>query len=148
LHPARRVPAPRPAEVDLLVVAPCGVVFVETKSAPDGELDGDAATWRWKPLREAGALLRQAVPRNGPQGETAENPSARLTRAAEGNPRRNAQHLWVEALVVLSSPHLEVFLTERGRTGVYGPDGDAAPSGCGRGRTRPMIVPIGAAVAG
>src|SRR5687768_14965711 len=39
----------RPAEVDLLVVAPRGVVLVEIKSYPDGRLDGDAATWRWEP---------------------------------------------------------------------------------------------------
>jgi hypothetical protein len=38
----------RAAEVDLLVVAPRGIVLVEIKSFPDGELGGDAGTWRWR----------------------------------------------------------------------------------------------------
>lgn len=112
----------RPAEVDLLVVAPRGVVLVEIKSYPDGELDGDARTWRWqppgKPLRSYDSPFLAA------DGKAKRLKSLLLAQRAlrGGNAPRNAGRLWVDAVVFLSSPQLKVSLTERGRTATYGPD--------------------------
>ena len=114
----------RPAEVDLLVVAPRGVILVEIKSFPDGELSGDAGTWRWQPPGKRPRL------RDNPF-LAADMKAKRLKgllqsqRALQGsNAPRNAHRLWVSAAVFLSSPQLKASLSERGRTAVYGPDAD------------------------
>ena len=114
----------RPAEVDLLVVAPRGVILVEVKSFPDGELSGDAGTWRWKPAD--GGLRSYDNPFRAADAKAKRLKSLLLSQRAlrSGNAPRNASRLWVEAAVFLSSPHLQVTLNERGRTHVYGPDAD------------------------
>lgn len=112
----------RPAEVDLLVVAPRGVVLVEIKSYPDGVLDGDAGTWRWTPPGKP--------PRSYDNPFYAADAKAKrlkslllAQRALRGSSApRNVNKLWVSAAVFLSSPQLTVKLNERGRNEVYGPD--------------------------
>jgi serine/threonine protein kinase len=114
----------RPAEVDLLVVAPRGVFLVEIKSYPDGVLEGDARTWRWtppdRPLRSYdNPFLAADLKAKRLKGLLT---SQRALRT--GNAPRGTANLWVEAVVFLSSPHLDVKLGGRGRTGLFGPDAE------------------------
>lgn len=112
----------RPAEVDLLVVAPRGVVLVEIKSYPDGVLDGDARTWRWHPPdKRARSYDNPFLLADSKAKRLKSLLVAQRAMRGPGAPR-NVQRLWVEAAVFLSSPQLKVSLTERGRTCVYGPD--------------------------
>ena len=112
----------RPSEVDLLIVAPRGIVLVEVKSYPDGELDGDGRTWRWK--RPGKDLRSYDNPFHAADGKAKRLKSLLLAQRAlrGGNAPRNVNHLWVDAVVFVSSPHLTVSLSQRGRTETYGPD--------------------------
>lgn len=121
----------RPSEVDLLVVAPRGLVLVEIKSYPDGELDGDARTWRWKP---PGKPLR---PYDNPF-LAADGKAKRLKSLLQSQRAlRNGPTLWVDAVVFLSSPHLSVSLEERARVNVFGPD---APDGVVQANRLPGLI--------
>lgn len=117
----------RPSEVDLLVVAPTGIFLVEIKSYPDGTLDADPGTWRWR--RPDGVVRQYDSPfiaadlkakrlKSLLQGQKA-------LRGSSAPPR--AGKLWIQPLVFLSSPQLHVKLEERLAGLVLGPDpADAA----------------------
>src|SRR5680860_69196 len=121
----------RPAEVDLLVVAPRGLVLVEIKSYPDGELDGDGGTWRWK--RPGKDLRSYDSPFLAADGKAKRLKSLLLVQRA----LRGGSSLWVDAVVFLSSPQLKVSLRDRGRTGVFGPD---APEGTDQANRLPGVI--------
>jgi serine/threonine protein kinase len=105
----------RPSEVDLLVVAPRGIVLVEIKSYPDGELSGDARTWRWK--RPGKDLRSYDNPFLAADAKAKRLKSLLLAQ----KPLRHAK-LWVDAVVFLSSRQLSVSMDERIRPHVFGPD--------------------------
>ena len=100
----------RPSEVDLLVVAPSGIYLIEIKSYPDGKLEADPGTWRWH--RPDGNVRTYDSPFIAADAKAKRLKSLLLAQKAL---RRNvappkAQHLWVQALVFLSSPQLTVKL--------------------------------------
>ncbi len=130
----------RPAEVDLLVVAPRGVILVEIKSYPDGELDGDARTWRWKP--PAKSLRSYDNPFLAADGKAKRLKSLLLAQRAmrAGNAPRNAGKLWVEAVVFVSSPQLKVSLSDRGRTATFGPDAPDVPKAADQANRLPGFI--------
>jgi len=130
----------RPAEVDLLVVAPRGVILVEIKSYPDGELDGDARTWRWKP--PAKSLRSYDNPFLAADGKAKRLKSLLLAQRAmrAGNAPRNAGKLWVEAVVFVSSPQLKVSLSDRGRTATFGPDAPDVPKAADQANRLPGLI--------
>ncbi|MGY1621049.1 BREX system serine/threonine kinase PglW [Geodermatophilus sp. SYSU D00965] len=102
-------------EVDLLVACPRGLYLVEIKSRP-GRLTGDAGTWTWR----------------GERTRTDDNPLLLANRKAKklksmleraARPRR-ARVPFVQAVVLLHGPGIDVQLDPAGRAHVYAPDSD------------------------
>jgi serine/threonine protein kinase len=119
----------RPSEVDLLVVGPSGVYLIEIKSYPDGRLDADPGTWRWH--RKAGGVRQYDSPFIAADLKAKRLKSLlqnqKALRGSNAPPKANK--LWVQALVFLSSPHLQVKLDPRLEGIVLGPDLDREGDG-------------------
>jgi serine/threonine protein kinase len=102
-------------EVDLVVACPRGLFVVEIKSRP-GRLTGDAGTWTWR----------------GDRTRTDDNPLLLTNRKAKklksmlervARPSK-VRVPFVQAVVLLHGPGIDVQLDPAGRTHVYGPDSD------------------------
>ncbi|WP_445151347.1 BREX system serine/threonine kinase PglW [Baekduia sp. Peel2402] len=100
-------------EVDLLLCTPKGLHLVEVKSWP-GLIEGDDHTWRWTDPDG------RSVARDSPlrlANTKAKALKSLLARSVSGH---RVQLPFVTAWVFLSTPDLEVRLTEQGRVGVLG----------------------------
>jgi serine/threonine protein kinase len=85
-------------EVDLIVCAPNALYLVEVKSYPDGaKLAGDAMDWRWQAKGESNW-------RYIPNPLRSTNRKAKVLKSLLG---RELDHVWVEALVFVSSKGLD-----------------------------------------
>lgn len=113
----------RPAEVDLLVVSPRNVFLIEIKSFPAGKLVADAGQWTWHPPDKP--VRRYDSPFISADAKAKRLKSLLMRQPAfhHGGPK-NANRLWVEPLVFLSSPDLRIELDRRLAGSVLGPDSD------------------------
>ncbi len=119
-------------EVDLLVLTRQGLWLVEIKSRP-GRVEGDVGTWTWAD-REGRRI-------------SVDNPVLLANRKAKAlssllKPKMAAQKVampWLEALVFLSDPDIQVDLPGRGPQ-----PGRRARPRAGRGTSRPQGHPRGA----
>ena len=102
-------------EIDLLLITQAGIVLVEVKSW-SGVLTGDAGTWQ----QEHRAPVDNPV--------IGANRKARKLKSllAAQQSLRNRRVPWVDGIVFLSEPTLDVQLTPEGRANVYGLKGQGA----------------------
>lgn len=116
------------SEVDALIIADSGVWMTEIKSHPHGSIGGDPGTWQWQPG-------------DGRPQRTFDNPliltdrkSKRLVDLLRNAPAMRGKRVpRIDPIVFLSSPDLEITLTERARKAVFGQDArysaHASPNG-------------------
>jgi serine/threonine protein kinase len=116
-------------EIDLLLIAPAGIVLVEVKSW-SGVLTGDAGTWQ----QEHRAPVDNPV--------IGANRKARKLKSllAAQSALRGRRLPWVDGVVFLSEPALDVRLAPEGRANVYGPKGQPALPSITEYLTRPGPV--------
>lgn len=119
-------------EVDLLVLTPKGLFLVEIKSWP-GTLEGDASTWT---LRGDGTVRTFDSPLLLANRKARK--LASLLKRQKG--ARGAQLPFLEPLVFLSHPSLQLKLTGAARQGVHLRDCEASSSGEVTTPARPGIV--------
>ncbi len=102
-------------EIDCLVVSRTGIFLVELKGHP-GRMGGNAHSWRWVPP-EAGAAIK-----------TIDNPLLAVDRKAKKlksllvrqRALRGRPEIWIEPVVFLTDPTLDVRLPTDGRIRVFG----------------------------
>jgi serine/threonine protein kinase len=124
-------------EIDLLLIAPAGVVLVEVKSW-SGILTGDAGTWQ----QEHRAPVDNPV-------IGANRKARKMKSLLAAQPALRGRRLpWVDGVVFLSEPALEVRLTSEGRANVYGTKGQPSlPSIAGYlTRQGPVDASLGRAI--
>ncbi|MCB9660513.1 MAG: protein kinase [Sandaracinaceae bacterium] len=101
----------RTHEIDMLVIGHSAIYLVEAKSHP-GQIDGDIVDWRWRPP-DSDRVICLTPPFPGA------NHKAKVIRSRlERLVGRRARVPWVEALVFMSAPDLELKLTGDARTHV------------------------------
>jgi serine/threonine protein kinase len=119
-------------EVDLLVLTPKGLFLVEIKSWP-GTLEGDASTWTLRGDGTARTFDSQLLLANRKARKLAS-----LLKRQKG--ARGAQLPYLEPLVFLSHPSLQLKLAGAARQGVHLRDREASSSGDVTTPARPGIV--------
>ena len=101
-------------EIDLLLIAPGGIVLVEVKSW-SGVLTGDAGTWQ----QDLRALENPVIGAN--------RKARKLRSLLAAQPSLRGRRLpRVDGIVFLSEPTLDVQLMPEGKANVYGPRGQGA----------------------
>ena len=96
-------------EIDLIVLGYRALYLVEIKSHP-GRISGDAVDWTWEPPDGGRRYLEP------PYALT--NRKARVLKSRLQQKMQGARVPWVQPLVFLSSPDLDLRVTEEGRVGV------------------------------